>query len=433
VVNAIDHEVVHAREASHLEAAAELGALLTREALWHGHCCTWLGDDLEMVDGTWQVIHRSMDGTLYSGTSGIGLFLARAAAATGGSAERNAAVGALRHALRQADLLEPPARAALFEGALGTACAALEVGQTLGCEEILDAGTALVSALADELLSDPRSSGHDMISGSAGTIVGLLAAGRRLEPVDPRRQRLLAAAVAEGDALCDSSRRFADGWWWGDTAPGLCGLAHGASGPALALIELHHATREPRYRVAAAEAVRYERGWFDRAQCGWPDLRGADAAGLLAGAPAPCPALWCHGAVGIGLVRLRGYELVGDYGALAEAGAALAAAHAATWRALAPEASGTFASNASLCHGAAGAIELLVCAAVALGRDEHLLAARHLVDMLLERTAATGGLWTCGVPGGDSTPGLMLGLAGIGATLLHVADPAAYPPVGLLI
>jgi lantibiotic modifying enzyme len=176
--------------------------------------------------------------------------------------------------------------------------------------------------------------------------------------------------------------------------------------------------------------MRYERGWFDRAQLGWPDLRGADAAGFVAGAPAHCPALWCHGAVGIGFVRLRAYELNGDHGALAEVGAALAAAHAATRRALTLEASGTFASNASLCHGAAGAIELLVCAATTLGRKEHLAAARRLADALLKRTAAAGGLWTCGVPDGDTTPGLMLGLAGIGGTLLHVADPAVYPPAG---
>ncbi|MER2507379.1 MAG: hypothetical protein ABTQ27_01330, partial [Amaricoccus sp.] len=39
---------------------------------------------------------------------------------------------------------------------------------------------------------------------------------------------------------------------------------------------------------------------------------------------------------------------------------------------------------------------------------------------------APGG-WRCGVPGGEATPGLMLGLAGIGWAQLRAAHPEAVP------
>jgi lantibiotic modifying enzyme len=40
--------------------------------------------------------------------------------------------------------------------------------------------------------------------------------------------------------------------------------------------------------------------------------------------------------------------------------------------------------------------------------------------------------WLCGVPLGVETPGLMLGLAGIGYQLLRLANPQAIPAVLLL-
>jgi lantibiotic modifying enzyme len=434
VVSAIVPDQVRAGQSRYLDAAEELGSRLASEAVWHQDRCTWLGDDLELLDGFWQVVHRSVDGSLYGGSSGIALFLARLEAATGDAAVRDAALGALRHALRETEAIPADARLGLYDGALGIIWAALEAGRVLGSDEIVTSAARLASRLADDALGDERPSGHDLIAGRAGTIVGLLAVARGLTQDEPLRRRLLDAAAARGDELCAGAQRSTAGWSWGGNAPDLCGLAHGASGPALALLELYRTTGEHHYRTGAFEAFRYERGWYDRSQGGWPDLRGADAAGSIGGSPAPCPMLWCHGAVGIGLVRIRGHQLTGDHGALAEAGAALEAALMAAWRALAPGgASGASPPDSSLCHGIAGTVELLACAATMLGAGEHLSTARAVADALLERTASAGGHWTCGVPGGDTAPGLMLGLAGVGSVLLRADDPLSCPPVGLVL
>jgi lantibiotic modifying enzyme len=74
-----------------------------------------------------------------------------------------------------------------------------------------------------------------------------------------------------------------------------------------------------------------------------------------------------------------------------------------------------------------------VYAATVLGADEHLDAAGRAAAALVERNAAAGGHWTCGVPDGDTTASLMLGRAGIGAALLRAADPSSCPPLGLVL
>src|SRR6185312_2988217 len=98
----------------------------------------------------------------------------------------------------------------------------------------------------------------DLISGSAGLILALLAAGDA------------DAALRHGEHLLAKADRQAWGWSWD---AGLCGLAHGAAGAAWALAALAAATGEARFAEAAGQARRYERAWFQPGQNNWPDLR----------------------------------------------------------------------------------------------------------------------------------------------------------------
>jgi len=209
-------------------------------------------------------------------------------------------------------------------------------------------------------------------------------------------------------------------------------------------------------------AFAYERAWFDREAGGWPDLRELDWSRLHLGQRPPYPPYWCHGAPGIGLARLRAWTLTGDSLALAEAAAAVDTATASAFRAAGEPA------DLSLCHGAGSVIELHLVAAEVTGDPEHLAVARRLADLALAAAGLRGpnaqpglrgpnaqpglrgpnaqpglrgpnaqpGLRgpnaqpapvPCGVPGGGETPGLLLGLAGVAATLLRLADPSALP------
>ncbi|HEX3581828.1 MAG TPA: hypothetical protein VH087_08695, partial [Thermoanaerobaculia bacterium] len=60
-----------------LDIAWSIGMRLCRDAIWDGDRCNWLGDSMEAHAGEWKVAHKSFGADLYSGTSGIALFLAR--------------------------------------------------------------------------------------------------------------------------------------------------------------------------------------------------------------------------------------------------------------------------------------------------------------------------------------------------------------------
>ena len=129
-----------------------------------------------------------------------------------------------------------------------------------------------------------------------------------------------AAAIRHGEHLVSLASRGETGWSW-DTlgTPGerhLLGLAHGASGIALALAELGAATGRSDFLAAAKEAVVYERAYFRPAEGNWPDLRSFVQVGPTGEAPSMLA--WCHGAPGIGLARLALIPLLPDEPAIRE-------------------------------------------------------------------------------------------------------------------
>jgi hypothetical protein len=400
-----------------LAAATAVAGRLADEAIWSGDRCTWVGDALEPTDGAWSVVLRACGGDLYAGTSGIAWFLAR----VDDERARAAAAGAARHALRWA--AREPGGGGLYEGPLGALHAVVEVADALGDGALREAAAEVATAALDDA-AERSLPLFDLLAGEAGTVVAALALERALGAGAAR------VATAAGDRLLAAARRGPAGWWWGapGAAAGLCGLAHGGSGIALALAALARRTGEARFGEAAREAVRWERRWFSRAAGGWPDLR-TEVRDGNGGRPA-YPALWCHGAVGAGLARLAigGWER--ECATLAEAGAAIQATRRATSAALSALVAGEPGEDAnwSLCHGLAGSAELLLGAWEVLGHPDHLSAARRIGAAALRDGDGGAGPWRCGVPqGGGETPGLMLGLAGIGATLLRLHDPRSLP------
>jgi lantibiotic modifying enzyme len=133
---------------------------------------------------------------------------------------------------------------------------------------------------------------------------------------------------------------------------------------------------------------------------------------------------WCHGAPGIGLSRLRAYEILGSDTARHEAEAAVRS----TMRVLTHPAFGP-QSDYALCHGRAGNAELLIHAAEALGDETARAAAETVGHQGIEAFCRHDLPWPCGVPGGGETPSLMLGLAGIGYFYLRLYDPVSVPSV----
>ncbi|HEX8721578.1 MAG TPA: lanthionine synthetase LanC family protein [Pyrinomonadaceae bacterium] len=411
-----------------LEAADFVAARLCRDALWAGGRCNWLGDSMEFVGGQWVVAHRAFGPELYSGTSGVALFLAEAFAKTGEPLFRETAAGGARHALSRLEDVPPQARAGFYTGHTGIGYALARAGELLGEQEFVDRGLRAVEALA---AAEPDERMTDVLAGSAGAIPGLLYLWKR-----HGLGHLLDIAVRHGEFLVGAARKTPTGWSWNTLnvpeerrRQDLTGFSHGAAGIGWALLELWKATGEVRFRVAAEQAFAYERQWFDPRQENWPDFRGLyDSWGGGGAAQPGFMTAWCHGAPGVGLSRLRAYALTGEEVYRREAEAALRT----TSRALAaPAAQGQ--ANYSLCHGNAGNAELLVYAARALGEDSHRQLAEQVGLAGIDLYRKSQSPWPCGVLQGGETPGLLLGLAGIGHFYLRLHDPVAVPPVLIIL
>jgi hypothetical protein len=131
---------------------------------------------------------------------------------------------------------------------------------------------------------------------------------------------------------------------------------------------------------------------------------------------------WCHGAAGIGLTRLRAYELLGNLTYRAEAEQAV--------EATARQAS--IVHNYSLCHGMFGNDETLILGSRILGNASWEQSAVHRALESIEQYEFSGAGWPSGTIGASSDPSLMLGDAGIGYYLLrlaHTDTPSIVLPV----
>jgi lantibiotic biosynthesis protein len=394
---------------SYLELADRIGARICRDANWDGGRCNWVAGYLarDTRDG---VDYQALDPSLYRGTSGIALFLGRLARVTGERIFLETAEGALRQALSQTmaqgatrtDRLQASGQCGLYTGFAGVAYALAQGG-----EPFFSTGVSL----AKTALALPPTQEHDVIAGSAGVVATALHFYRACgEP------GFLDAAVSHGQSLLDGAQRSEAGWSWLTLAaaapsgrPNLTGFGHGVAGIAWALLELWHATGEQRFRAAAEEGFRYEQSWFNVEHGNWPDLRAWSSAN-----PAPPSRdIWCHGAAGIALSRLRAAQITGDVQYSEQAEVALAVVD----RGLSSQ------GSCCLCHGLFGSIDLLLYANTPERRALAESAARDAINRYVSQRLP----WPCGVRGGHETPDLMLGLAGIGHTLLRLNDPAAFP------
>jgi lantibiotic modifying enzyme len=404
-----------------LGAADRIGTRLARDALWQGERCNWTGDSMEWLEGRWQVAHRALGCELYAGSSGVALFMARLASATGERLHGQVALGAMEHALSRVASLPEGARSGLHAGALGVAWAAVRVGLELDMARLVERG----ARLATEVGAAPREAeGLDVTAGSAGAVGALLDLAEALS-FDPALQaRLRAAALEHAERLVATARPGERGLSW--PAPGasrgLCGLSHGAAGFAWALLCAHRASGREAFHEAADAALRYERSWFDAREQNWPDLRDGEgtAGGLGLGDAADrriYMSTWCHGAPGIALARVACLALGGDARCRDEAFAA------ARTTATATRLGAASAGSWSLCHGVAGNADVLLEAARGLGESSWRDVALEAGRAGIARYARHAAPWPCGVPGGGETPSLMLGLAGIGHFYLRLHDP----------
>lgn len=388
-----------AREAARIAETIQLHSTIKDKS------AAWVGLDWFGASEVGQLV--TLGPNLYNGTSGIALYLAAHARYANDSSSRDLAFKALASTRLQIAQPSAPrwARGLGIGGAsgLGSVVYSLTVISELLAEPSLLQDAMTVSNLfSNELIAADRS--LDVIAGSAGGILGLLALYRKTQS-----QEVLAKAIACGEHLLRQPRLGEAGkrsWVvLGVSESPLTGFSHGAAGFAYTLSSLAKVSRREEFEVAAQECVAYEDSCYNKEVFNWPDLRTTDATVFLS--------QWCHGAVGIGLARAassRGgkskvEKIVSDINHAVQNTTANWPQHVDT-----------------LCCGTLGTIEFLGAAGELLNQPAlGQLSDQRLAQIIANRHEQGDYAWNAG--GTAFNLGLFRGLSGVGYTILRKLDP----------
>lgn len=409
----------------YLEIADRLGNQLCRDAVWDQARCNWLGWAQEMHGLRLRPVYKAFGADVYAGTTGIALFLAELYQFTHDRQQLRTIEAAVNQACSIYARIPINAKHGFYAGVTGIGFALVRIGELLQRDALIERGFSLLLDLRKVPLDLKN---IDVISGSAGTIPALLNLAKQYQ-----REELIEFAQLHGHHLLQLAEHGEHGCSWstiGTAAQSnLTGHSHGTAGIATALLELYSVTKDREYLTTVRAAWQYERHWFDQDQSNWADLRRSAQAGKVVGSDqqkVSCSMAWCHGAPGIGLSRLRNRQLLmhmSDADASdcetieQDLDAALHSSAAALMQAWLPG-----KLNYSLCHGAAGNADVMIMAAQALHRPALMTVAEKVAQDGHHFYIKQGLPWPCGNAGIGESPGLMLGIAGIGHFYLRMYD-----------
>ncbi len=361
---------------------------------------------------------------LYSGVSGIALFLTELYHHTQNASYREAALRAMRWVTGHCR--QTPAEGYGFgAGRLGASYVLLKLHAATHDPALLEEALDLARPAVDSFLPS-RHTTNALFEGRAGALLVLLHLYRA-----SGQPWLLAHVTAFVDKLLDEARYDEVGIYWDrsrNSTKGLCSFAHGTAGIGYVFSELGRCFHNDAFHTVARQAFAYvNHHWREEAQ-NWPDYRKDITSpdrqrfyerayrngDLEAFAGTFTDTSWAHGAAGIGLSRV---EPAGR----ADSGACLADVERAA-RAVAGRhplrAAGTPSPGPhSLYAGLAGEGMFWLEAYRATGHPPYLAYAQAAAEYLQAQAGDAG----------DATTdfGLLSGRAGLGYFYLQLASPAA--------
>lgn len=391
--------------------ASHIGIQICRDAIWSDDRCNWLTLTHERDSGNTYM--RALYNEFYLGTAGVAYFLAALYRVNADPLFKKTALGAMRQSLSQLEQTDSENRMGFYRGWSGIAFTAFYVAEHLHAPEMKKAALQLLKKI-NQL--DPKDLKLDIVEGIASGLPALIRMYRQ-HPSAPLKKQLYAL----GDYLIAKAHKTDEGWSWETIkdAKHLTGLAHGAAGFQYALLELYHLDGKEKYQQAAQQAYKFECTHFNEQEQNWPDYR-ANGQQLPADHKYPCVNAWCHGAPGIGLARVRAYEITSEAHWKTDAQIAIASTQKST------HVSQQHKLSLSLCHGVFGNADVYINAALAFQDDSLMEQAKRLGREAIEQYIKPGIPMDNGVGTRHQIPDFMLGLSGMGYYFLRLAEPELF-------
>jgi type 2 lantibiotic biosynthesis protein LanM len=386
---------------------------------------SWIG--LSYLPDGQRLRLQSLGYGLYDGICGVALFLAALEKVTGGAAGLlNLALAALQplhQYVQESECKQEFAKSIGIGGGTGLGSiiyALVRISQFLHVEKLLryehgiatplqDAKQLASLVTTDLIVADQK---FDIISGSAGAILGLIALHKATADKTENHFSALEQAIACGHHLLNHRIASDGGYraWANKEGKLLTGFSHGAAGIAYALLRLYEITKVPVFLDAAEEAIAYERSVFSPQVGNWPDFSLEEPEFMTN---------WCHGAPGIGLGRLGSLVVLDTNEIRQEIEIALETTQRLGLQGI-----------DHLCCGNLGRLEFLLVAAQKLSRPELLEAAQKQANLVVAHAKQKGAFRLIpGLSGSVYSPGFFQGIAGIGYELLRLAYPDQLPSV----
>jgi lantibiotic modifying enzyme len=422
-------------EETMLEGASSIGQKICNQSVWYEDKCNWIGKTVEESYGTRnrKNIVFALGPDIYSGTSGISLFLGYLYHYTKHEIFKKNCIGAITQSisLLNNQYQNSDIRYGFYNGFVGIAYVTAKIGSLLKNKQLLLDGLNILLNLSKEIDNQNINRGNDIIYGNAGSIPALLDLYLNIYG----NKKILDLALFLGKELLSKAVKDEIGYSWdpvlvrtGRASHNLTGFAHGAAGIGYSLLELYQQTKVQEYLDGAINAFNYENHWFSKEDQNWPDFRinpglKIDSTYKRTSKNYIYGRAWCHGAPGIGLTRLRASQLLKtnsyemDITASINMALKMVNDH--------PESSSS--DNFSLCHGLSGVADLLLYSDEILKTNYRNMLIQFYFDANNEYNSKNGH-WKCGIPNGE-TPDLMLGLSGIGYLFLRLYRPTEVPSI----
>ncbi|MGJ5675412.1 MAG: type 2 lanthipeptide synthetase LanM family protein [Nostochopsis sp.] len=370
---------------------------------------TWLAPQYILEAQRFQL--QPMGHNLFDGSFGVASFLAALTQVMPKTGFRDLSLGALqsfRQDLRTAistDFLKGIG----IGGAVGGGAIVYvltRISQFLEEQTLLEDAKQVASLINSDIVAADKH--FDIISGTAGAILGLLA----LHTISPDSE-VLEKAITCGNHLLNNRVVSDSGYRTWETVDGklLTGFSHGAAGIAYALLHLYKASGETAFLEAAEEAIAYERSVFIPEEGNWPDFRQS-----FPKEKPVCMCSWCHGAPGIGLARLGGLDILDTPEIRQDIEAAILTAKQQKLTGI-----------DHLCCGNMGRVEFLLTASRKLSRPDFLEDAMQIASQVVARANQKGHFGYGPIL--TFHPGFFQGASGIGYELLRLAYPDQLPSV----